>query len=143
MATMTGNAAQALLTSADWHQLLTGVHRALRPGGYFVLETRQPGRRIWEEWRRPQSPESRVVPGVGPVERQFTLTDVSLPFVSFRYTYRFMTDGAVLVSDSTLWFRDRADLENILLTYGFTTLDVRDAPDRPGLEDVFITRRAD
>jgi len=44
-------------------------------------------------------------------------------------------------SDSTLRFRDRAEVEAILATHGFDTLDVREAPDRPGHEHVFVARR--
>jgi hypothetical protein len=32
---------------------------------------------------------------------------VSLPFVSFRYTYNFLADGTMITSDSTLRFRNR------------------------------------
>lgn len=44
-------------------------------------------------------------------------------------------------SDSTLWFRERDDLESLLAGHGFRVLDVRDAPDRPGREYVFIAQR--
>lgn len=50
-------------------------------------------------------------------------------------------DGAVVTSDSTLRFRDRDEIETSLTTAGYRVLDVRDAPDRPGCEFVFVTRR--
>ena len=68
------------------------------------------------------------------------MTDVALPRVSFRYTYRFARDGRVLTSDSTLRFRSRDEIYGSLASAGFTTLEVRDAPDRPGREDVFIAQ---
>ena len=67
---------------------------------------------------------------------------MSLPFVSFRDTYRFRADGTVVTSDSTLQFRSRDELESSLLTAGYRVLDVREAPDRPGREFVFIAERA-
>ena len=67
---------------------------------------------------------------------------MSLPFVSFRHTYRFRADGTVVTSDSTLRFRSRAELETSLVTQGYRVLDVREAPDRPGREFVFIAQRA-
>ena len=66
---------------------------------------------------------------------------MNLPLVSFRYTYTFLADGAVITSDSTLRFRDRGDLEPALAGQGYRVLDVRDAPDRPGREFVYITER--
>jgi len=66
---------------------------------------------------------------------------VNLPLVSFRCTYTFLADGAVITSDSTLRFRDRDELDSSLAAQGYRVLDVRDAPDRPGREFVFITER--
>jgi hypothetical protein len=69
-------------------------------------------------------------------------TDVSGPLVSFRWTYVFQVDGAVLTSDSTLRFRTRDEVATSLAAAGLVLEDVRDAPDRPGLEMVFISKRA-
>ena len=65
-----------------------------------------------------------------------------LPFVSFRTTFVFVSDGAVLTSDSTLRFRERAEMVDSLQASGFTVEEVRDAPDRPGLEMVFVAAKA-
>ena len=133
LTTMTGNVAQVFLGD-DWEATLRGIHGALRPGGHLVFETRRPLRRAWEDW-------SRTAPRVrGGVREQFELLEVSLPFVSFRHTYRF-PDGSRLASDSTLRFRSRAEVEHSLVRAGFTVVDVRDAPDRPGKEFVFLARK--
>jgi hypothetical protein len=66
---------------------------------------------------------------------------VALPYVSFQYTYTFTCDGTQLHSKSTLRFRECDEVETTLAANGFDVLDVRDAPDRPGAEYVFITRR--
>jgi ubiquinone/menaquinone biosynthesis C-methylase UbiE len=141
LAVMTGNVAQVFLTDDDWAQVLTGVRRALRPGGYLVFETRRPEYRAWEKWAADPGPVTGDVPGIGPVEERLDVTDVSLPLVSFRGTYRFLADGQVLTSDSTLRFRDRGEVETSLAAQGFRVLDVRDAPDRPGREFVFLAQR--
>jgi len=138
---MTGNAAQAVLTDDGWTTTLRHVHAALTPGGHWVFETRRPERRAWQEWDNPP-PETAHVPGIGPVERHLELTEVSLPLVSFRFTYRFLAEGTVLVSDSTIRFRGRDEVEAGLRQAGYTIRDVREAPDRPGRELVFITYRA-
>jgi hypothetical protein len=135
---MTGNVAQVFLTDADWAQALQGTRAALRPGGYLVFETRRPERRAWEEWEADTGAVVLDIPGTGSVEQRREVTGVSLPFVSFRYTYRFLADGALLTSDSTLRFRDRGDVETSLASHAYRVLDVREAPDRPGHEFVFI-----
>jgi len=140
-ALMTGNVAQVFRTEADWAHVLTAVGAALRPRGYLVFETRRPERRAWEEWAADTGPVTLDVPGVGPVEQRRQVTAVNLPLVSFRCTYTFLADGAVITSDSTLRFRGRAELESSLAAQGYRVLDVRDAPDRPGREFVFITER--
>jgi SAM-dependent methyltransferase len=142
LAVMTGNVAQVFLADEDWAQVLRAIGAALRPGGYLVFETRRPERRAWEQWAADTGPVTLDLPGTGPVEQRREVTRVDLPLVSFRYTYTFLTDGAVITSDSTLRFRGREELESSLAAHGYQVLDVRDAPDRPGLEFVFITQRA-
>ena len=139
LATMTGNAAQAIIDEEQWAATLSGVHDALRAGGHFVFETRDPAREAWREWHD-ESHEIAEVEGVGTVEHWAELTDVSLPLVTFRWTIVF-PDGEVLTSDSTLRFRERDEVVASLGTHGYVVEDVRDAPDRPGRELVFIARR--
>jgi hypothetical protein len=136
MATMTGNMAQVFLTDEDWTATLGAARNAVRPGGLLVFETRDPARHAWREW----TGEHRKVelPQVGAVETWGDLVEVDMPFVSFRTTFVFASDGAVFTSDSTLRFRERAEVTESLYTTGFVVRDVRDAPDRPGLEFVFI-----
>jgi len=141
LAVMTGNVAQVFLSDADWARALQAIHAALRPRGYLVFETRRPERRAWEEWAADTAPVTLDIPGIGPVDRRFEVTSVSLPLVSFRYTYAFLHDGVVVASDSTLRFRSRDEIESSLATGGYRVLDVREAPDRPGREYVFIAER--
>ncbi|HET9168763.1 MAG TPA: methyltransferase domain-containing protein [Actinospica sp.] len=141
LATMTGNVAQVFLTDDAWSETLRAIGDALRPGGRFVFETRRPERRAWEEWAADTAPTTRYVPGIGPVEARNEVTAVELPLVSFRSTWRFAGDGAVLTSDSTLRFRTRDEVEASLAACGFRVLDLRDAPDRPGREFMFVTER--
>lgn len=141
LAMMTGNVAQVFLTDGDWTRTLRGIHGALRPRGHLVFETRRPERRAWEEWASDTDPVVLDLPEAGLVERRLEVTDVSPPLVSFRYTYTFLADGAVVTSDSTLRFRYRDEVETSLVANGYRVLEVRDAPDRPGREFVFVARR--
>ena len=142
LAAMTGNVAQVFLTGQEWAAALRAVRRALRPGGRLVFESRDPGKKAWLEWDRAHTYRRVIVAGAGPVETWTELTEAAGDLVSFRVTFVFGSDGAVLTSDSTLRFRSRGELVNSLTAAGLVVDEVRDAPDRPGREFVFIARRA-
>jgi len=141
LVTMTGNVAQVFVTDAGWDSALRGAFVALRAGGRLVFETRDPARRAWREWNAQATRAHSDIPGVGGVRTWLEVTEVSGPLVSFRSTFVFDRDGAVMTSDSTLRFRDRDEVAGSLARAGFVLDEVRDAPDRPGREMVFVARR--
>jgi SAM-dependent methyltransferase len=141
LATMTGNVAQVFVADEDWAATLRGTRAALRPGGRLVFETRDPARQAWLGWTREQTRTRHELSGVGVVEKWHEVTAVSGQLVSFRTVFEFESDGAVIISESTLRFRERADIESSLSAVGYRIDEVRDAPDRPGLEFVFIASR--
>ncbi|MFI1481968.1 class I SAM-dependent methyltransferase [Streptomyces sp. NPDC020747] len=141
LATMTANAAQQIVDPQAWRKSLRGAYEALRPGGHFVFETRDPARRAWEKWNRESSYGVTEIPGVGAVETWDELVEVDGPLVTFRSSYVFAADGEVLISESTLRFRERDEIEADLAAQGYVVEDVRDAPDRPGREFVFVALR--
>jgi hypothetical protein len=69
------------------------------------------------------------------------LVGVEGDLVTFRGTLVFEADGEVLESDETLRFRGREEVAASLAATGFLLDEVRDAPDRPGRELVFVARR--
>jgi SAM-dependent methyltransferase len=141
LVTMTGNVAQVFVTDQEWAAVLHAVRQALRPEGRPVFESRDPARKAWLGWNHGQTYRSVVIPGAGPIQTWTDLTGVGGGLVSFRSTVVFASDGAVLTSDSTLRFRERAELTDSLASAGLVVDEVRDAPDRPGLEFVVIARR--
>lgn len=117
--------------------VLIAARSALHPSGHLVFETRIPAARGWEERTAGRSTSvARTIEG--PVESWVDLTAVDLPFVSFRWTYRFLDDGTELASDSTLRFREHEEITESLDAAGFVVREARDAPDRPGREWVFV-----
>lgn len=141
LVTMTGNVAQVFVSDREWARVLLAVREALRPGGRLVFESRDPAKKAWQSWNREATYRRVVVPGAGPIQTWTDLTAAGEGLVSFRSTVVFASDGAVLTSDSTLRFRERAELTGSLASAGLLVDEVRDAPDRPGLEFVFIARK--
>ena len=140
LATMTGNVAQVFVTGQGWAATLAAVRQVLRPGGRLVFESRDPAGQAWLEWNRDRTYRRVVISGAGPVQTWTDLTRAEGDLVSFRMTFVFEHDGAVLTSDSTLRFRSRGGLADSLASAGLTVEEVRDAPDRPGREFVFVAR---
>lgn len=139
LAVMTGNVAQVFVSDDDWYATLRAVRTCLRPGGWFVFETRRAEVRDWETWDLAPSPFA--MPDGRTAVRSCTVTAVALPLVTFEGSSTI--DGEVLRSTSTLRFRERDELERDLRRAGFDVLDVRDAPDRPGKEMVFLAQVKD
>lgn len=139
LALMTGNVAQVFLSDKDLSATLHGIQGALRPGGHLVFEARRPAYRAWTEWQQDPAEATVHVAGVGAVSFRRDVTSVELPFVSFRQTYAF-PDGTQIVSESTLRFRWQKEFDALLEQAGFSVIDVRDAPDRPGREFVFLSQ---
>lgn len=141
VAVMTANVAQAIADPSSWTATLHAIHAALRPGGYLAFESRDPADKGWQRWTHDLTFATTEIAGVGPVTTWTEVTTVDGPLVTFRSTWIFESDRETLTSTSTLRFRERAEIEADLVQAGYSTLDVREAPDRPGREFVFIAQR--
>jgi SAM-dependent methyltransferase len=140
--TMTGNVAQVFLTDEAWSSTLRSAEARLGPSGRLVFEVRNPEKEGWRGWTRQRTYRCRDLPDVGVVETWIELSEVALPFVSFRHHFVFHMDGTSMVSQSTLRFRTRSEVVESLLGANLLVDEIRDAPDRPGLELVFLARRS-
>jgi SAM-dependent methyltransferase len=141
LVTMTGNVAQVFITDEQWASTLCCCRNALRLGGHLVFEVRDPAKKAWLEWNRAQSHRKTIVEGVGAVQTWVELLQVQQDLVTFRWTFDFEGDKTVLTSDSTLRFRGYDEIVETVRQAEMTVEEVRDAPDRPGREFVFIARR--
>lgn len=141
LAVLAGNTAQAVSDEQTWRRTLRSVRDALRPDGHLVLETRDPSARAWQGWTRDATLSEHELPGVGGLTRWVETVAVAGPLVTLRWTWVFAQDGDTLTSTSVLRFRTREEVEDDLRASGFDVVDVRGAPDRPGLELVLLARR--
>lgn len=137
---MTANVAQVFVSDDDWSQTIRAIHQRLKPDGRFVFESRNPARKAWLGWTREQTEVVTTIPGIGKVTGWCELLNVTEPLVSFRWTYAFAESNEIVTSDSTLRFRSQTEVERSLVANGFVVEEIRDAPDRPGLEFVFVAR---
>ncbi len=140
-ATMTGNVAMVFLTDDDWLATLAAIRERLNPAGLLIFETRDPSKRAWEGWTRGRTTQVVEHESEGRLEDWVDVTAVELPFVTFDGVVTFLEDDTEVRSTSTLRFRERQEVDASLDHAGFDVVDVRDAPDRPGLEFVYIARR--
>ena len=141
LTTMTGNVAQVFLDDKEWLAAVRAVRAAVKPGGAFVFEVRDPDREAWREWNREQSYRRLEIPEAGFVRYWVEVTRVALPLVAFRSIFVFEREDSCVMSDSTLRFRSEDEILSSLAESGFTVREIRDAPDRPGRELVFIAIR--
>ena len=142
MVTMTANVAQHLVTDREWEAALAGIRGALLPGGHLVFETRRPKARAWEDWTPDKSRVKVDTEEYGRVTAWHEVLEVDGRLVTFRSSNLF-EDGTVIEVDTTLRWRTREEIRVSLEKAGFEVVDVRDAPDRPGREFVFIARLAE
>lgn len=140
LALMTGNVAQVFTTDESWLRTLKCVRSALDPDGYFIFEARDPAKKAWLNWTREKTFQRVHAEEIGWVQGWCDVMNVSGDLVSFRWTYLFEDSDEMLSSDSVLRFRGRPEIENSLCEAGFAVKEVCDAPDRPGMEFVFIAR---
>ena len=140
LAVMTGNVAQVFITEDDWKNNLIAIRQTLQNGGHIVFEVRDPAQQAWLKWTREQTHQRIEVPNIGFVEGWCDVMEASDGLVRFRCTYVFEADGQILTSDSTLRFREKEEIIHSLEQSGYQVKDIRDAPDRPKQEFVFIAQ---
>ncbi|MGO2943124.1 class I SAM-dependent methyltransferase [Brevibacterium aurantiacum] len=141
MTLMTANAAQEISADRDWAETVSAIHAALRPGGRFVFESRDPAKRAWESWTKEKTRQVVEVAVEGQVESWVQLRSVDGDTVVFDSPTIFQRDGERIDATSTLRFRSRESLRQSLESAGFCVDEIRDAPDRPGREFVFVARK--
>jgi SAM-dependent methyltransferase len=118
LAIMTGHVAQFFVTDESWHEALTALRAALRPGGRLAFESRNPGAREWEGWTN-AARRSVVDPAAGRVDVWSEVHEVRDGVVSYTNHYVFAATGEDVVSTTRLRFRSVEELTRSLADAGF------------------------
>lgn len=123
LAIMTGNVSQVFLEEAEWSKTLKDLHDALRPGGHLAFESRNPADRAWERWTKAETFERTDYPG-GPMECWLEPVSAEDGRAKFAAHNVFLNTGEVLVVESELRFRSRAEINDSLEKAGFAVEQV-------------------
>jgi ubiquinone/menaquinone biosynthesis C-methylase UbiE len=115
LAVMTGHAFQAIVEDEDIRATFAAVQRALRPGGVFAFETRNPSARGWEHW----VPEHAVDEDGAAVTMTPVVESVEADRVTFRLEFSGERWSEPRISRSTLRFLGVAELRRMLEAAGF------------------------
>lgn len=121
---MTGHAFQELLTDDDIRTCLHAARSALRGGGRFVFETRNPAARAWERWTPDRVHEITAADGT-PVRvwHEVQGTGLDRGRVHFTETYAGPVWPAPQVNHSVLRFLDADTLASFLTEAGLTVTE--------------------
>jgi ubiquinone/menaquinone biosynthesis C-methylase UbiE len=133
---MTGHAFQVFLTEADRAACLATIARHLAPNGRFVLDSRNPEVREWEEWGPDASHRWIDDPALGRVESWNDAGfDAAAGVVTYETYYR-GGDGHTWGATSRIAFPALAGLQAQIAAAGLSVLrwmgDWQGGPLRPG-----------
>ncbi|MEK4699919.1 class I SAM-dependent methyltransferase [Solibacillus sp. FSL R7-0668] len=123
---MTANVAQVFLTEESWHHLLTDVYRALKPGGHFIFDTRNPLAKVWEKWQLDDTPDKAIDPETDdPLEIWTTYDGFTNDVFTFYETVKNAhTKEDVVRLKMQLIFREKETIEHNLLQAGFSAINI-------------------
>ncbi|MDY0395676.1 class I SAM-dependent methyltransferase [Virgibacillus halophilus] len=123
---MTANVAQVFLTDESWQQVIADAYRALKDGGHFIFDTRNPLAKEWETWMQDKTPDFAKHPISG--EQLEIITDyegLDDGIFTFYETVKISSTKEILVCEKMqLKFRAMEEIQHTLEQAGFSKVKV-------------------
>ncbi len=123
---MTANVAQVFLTEESWKNVVADAFRALKPGGHFIFDTRNPLAKVWEEWEKDTTPDvaTDLVNGE-PLEIWTQYEGLVDDVFTFYETVKRTRTGEVVIHEKMqLKFRTQEAIYESLKKEGFSQIQV-------------------
>jgi 2-polyprenyl-3-methyl-5-hydroxy-6-metoxy-1,4-benzoquinol methylase len=110
------------ISTDELSEVLAAVAGALKPGGVFSFESRNPAARAWEQWGRDATYGERDTPA-GHLIEWMDVLEVDEGRVVFE-AHNVFEDGSDAVSTTTLYFRTAEQLTAALEKAGLTAITI-------------------
>lgn len=123
---MTANVAQVFLTEESWKNVVADAFRALKPGGHFIFDTRNPLAKVWKEWEKDTTPDvaTDLVNGE-PLEIWTQYEGLVDDVFTFYETVKRTRTGEVVIHEKMqLKFRTQEAIYESLKKEGFSQIQV-------------------
>ena len=119
---MTANVAQVFLTDDIWQQVLADAYRALKDGGHFIFDTRNPLAKAWVAWMQDDTPDAAVHPENGELLEIWTTYDgLEDDIFTFYETVTYAQTEEVIIREKIqLKFRTLEAIRESLKKAGFS-----------------------
>ncbi|MGE7763242.1 class I SAM-dependent methyltransferase [Peribacillus sp. NPDC097895] len=123
---MTANVAQVFLTDESWQHVISDAYRALKPGGHFIFDTRNPLAKAWEQWKKDMTPDIATNQMTGDTLEIWTeyegfIEDV---FTFYETVKNARTEEVVIHKKMQLKFRTQDEIHESLQQVGFSQFQV-------------------
>lgn len=123
---MTANVAQVFLTDESWQNVISDAYRALKPGGHFIFDTRNPLAKEWEQWQEDMTPDLATNPlNNEPLEIWTEYVGFVGDIFTFYETIKVArTNEIVIQKKMQLIFRTQEGIQEALQQVGFLQIHV-------------------
>jgi 2-polyprenyl-3-methyl-5-hydroxy-6-metoxy-1,4-benzoquinol methylase len=123
---MTANVAQVFLTDESWQRVILDAYRALKPGGHFIFDTRNPLAKAWEQWEKDMTPDVATNEVTGESLEIWTEYEGFVEDVfTFYETVKNVRNGEIVIHEKMqLKFRTQEEIHESLLQVGFSLIQV-------------------
>ncbi|KYG91103.1 class I SAM-dependent methyltransferase [Metasolibacillus sp. FSL H7-0170] len=122
--TMTANVAQVFLTEESWRNVISDAYRALKSGGHFIFDTRNPLAKAWEQWEKDVTPDVATNPLNGESLEIWTEYEgfIENVFTFYETVKNARTNEVLIHKKMQLKFRTQEEIHESLQQAGFSQI---------------------